>query len=92
MQVRASKVSQERIDENLASAIDEAIGEMLGEAVVDAFYAHLNERGISRKNVTDKLKLFCSALDVTFGFDSNSIQLRNSETAVFEIGPTILTD
>jgi len=58
----------------MAIVVDEAIGELLGETVVNSFYVHLNEKGLSRKDVTNKLKLFCSILDETFGIQSLAIQ------------------
>jgi DNA-binding Lrp family transcriptional regulator len=65
---------EDLIEAYIAASIDEAIREMLGEGVIEAFYVYLNEKGISRGEMPDKLKLFCSALDTTFGVQSNAIQ------------------
>ena len=66
----------------LAAAVDEAIEEMLGEGVLEAFYVHLNESGISRKDLPNKVKLFSTVLETTFGIQSTTIQ-RNVAKKLF---------
>ena len=70
------------VDENIADSVDETVGEMLGDTVIEALYAHLYEKRISRKNLLEKVDVFCKALDETFGVDSKAIQ-RNIAKRLF---------
>ena len=82
--------NSKRIDDYIAVSIDESIAEMLGGAVVDSFFIHLNEQGISRKDAPKKVALFCSLLDETFGIQSKAIQ-RNIAKRLFDKLGLIIT-
>ncbi|HUK49760.1 MAG TPA: hypothetical protein VLV18_01895 [Terriglobales bacterium] len=56
---------------------------MLGSAVIDSFYIHLNEKGIPRRRLQRKVKLFCHVLDTTFALQSSMIQ-RSIAKRLFE--------
>ena len=58
----------------LISSVDEAIKDLLGVSVVNAFYAHLAANGITRTDIPSKLDSFCSILEETFGVAGRTIQ------------------
>ncbi|HUK27404.1 MAG TPA: hypothetical protein VLV31_03185 [Candidatus Acidoferrales bacterium] len=62
------------IEEYITSSIDETIGEMLGQSVIDSLHVHLAELGIPWKKPQVKVRLFSSLLDSTFGIQSTVIQ------------------
>ena len=82
----SSADSRKQIDEYIALSVDTAIGEMLGEAVVDAFYVYMNERGVARREVRQKVKLFCSILDNTFGIQSQPMQRKIAQKLFSRLG------
>jgi hypothetical protein len=84
--------NSKQIDDYIAASIDLAIGEMLGETVVDSFYVNLNERGISRKDVRRKIRLFCSLLDETFGLQSAAIQRTIAKKLFDKLGLVFTPD
>jgi len=75
-----------RVEEYIASSVDEAIGEMLGQAVVDYFYAVLREKGISRRDLSGRMRLFCSLLDDEFGVQSAAIQRQVARKLFGKLG------
>ena len=62
------------IEEHLAASVDEALGDLLGSSVVEAFDAYLLDMGVSQSDLTRRVELLCSALDDTFEERSISIQ------------------
>jgi len=76
------RLDDPKVAEHIASSVDEAVADMLGDAVVDAFYVHLNEKGVTRKDLGSKVKLLCTILDDTFGIQSRAIQ-RNIAKKLF---------
>ena len=62
------------IETHIAASVDEALDDLLGTPVVEAFYAYLLEIGVSRNDLANKVKLLCSALDSTFEDSSITIQ------------------
>jgi len=62
------------IEKHIVESVDEALEDLLGTPVVEAFYAYLLEIGLSRNNLAEKIKVLCSALDTTFEESSLTIQ------------------
>ncbi|HUK49764.1 MAG TPA: hypothetical protein VLV18_01915 [Terriglobales bacterium] len=74
------------IEENIAASVEEALDDLLGTPVVEAFYAYLLEIGVSRNNLADKVKLLCSALDSTFEESSLTIQRAIAQRLFAKLG------
>ena len=69
-----SSISDDEINAQLISSVDEAIKDLLGVGVVDAFYSHLATSGIPRTEIPTKLDRFCWILEQTFGVAGLTIQ------------------
>ncbi|HYW00532.1 MAG TPA: hypothetical protein VE862_03625 [Candidatus Acidoferrum sp.] len=67
-------VGDDEIHAQLISSVDEAIKDLLGVGVVDAFYSHLATNGIPRTEIPSKLDRFCWILEETFGVAGLTIQ------------------
>jgi hypothetical protein len=62
------------IEEHIGASVDEALDDLLGTPVVEAFHAYLLDIGVSRNDLPTKVNLLCSALDSTFEDSSITIQ------------------
>jgi hypothetical protein len=62
------------IEEHIGASVDEALDDLLGTPVVEAFHAYLLDIGISRNDLASKVKLLCTALDSTFEDSSMIVQ------------------
>ena len=62
-----SVVGDDEINAQLISSVDEAIRDLLGVGVVDAFFSHLATNGIPRIDIPTKLDRLCWILEETFG-------------------------
>jgi hypothetical protein len=67
-------IGDDEINAQLISSVDEAIKDLLGVGVVDAFYSHLATKGVPRTDIPTKLDHFCRILDETFGVAGMTIQ------------------
>jgi len=65
---------RDAIEEHIGASVDEALDDLLGTPVVEAFQAYLLELGVSRNDLASKVKLLCTALDSTFEDSSITIQ------------------
>jgi hypothetical protein len=70
----SSIADYDEINAQLISSVDEAIKDLLGVGVVDAFYSHLATNGIPRIEIPTKLDRFCWILEETFGVAGLTIQ------------------
>ena len=70
----SSVVGDDEINAQLISSVDEAIRDLLGVGVVDAFFSHLATNGIPRIDIPTKLDRFCWILEETFGVAGLTIQ------------------
>ncbi len=66
--------SGDRFAEELTLSVDEAIKDLLGVGVVNAFYGHLAANGVAKTEISAKLDRFCSILEGTFGLAGLTIQ------------------
>ena len=70
----ASNRRYNRVEGHIAASVDEALEDLLGTPVVEAFYAYLLDLGVSRNDLASKVNLLCSALDSTFEDSSLTLQ------------------
>jgi|GEM_PF-777979 len=69
----SSKIDDHFRDE-LIAAVDEAIKDLFGVGVMNALYSHLAAKGVSRRDIPNRLPDVCSILEGTFGLAGLTIQ------------------